>query len=331
MTSNDSAEPTIPAFTLTRGITRFLKAAGRFGSELSATLSSPSKASLTTTTASRPSQETATMNDITTVNTNAGGAPAPWHQGVDNAIVTHWQQKGYDLSDPKNVAIAASKGYLEAEKFIGVPPHRLLKLPENVADEVGWSNVWQRLGAPAEKTGYDFSQVKFADGTDLDAGFTDMMRDTAHSLHLPTSAAVAVAKNIIDFMQRQDHAEGEQLAGKLAEEKAQLNKDWGNSYEVNRQTAAQGAAKLGVKAEEVAALEKVVGYSRVMEMFRKVGAGTTEDAFINGNQGGQSLTTAQTAQNRLNELMANPVWCQKLSSNDPVTLQEFHQLTRVIA
>jgi len=68
-----------------------------------------------------------------------------------------------------------------------------------------------------------------------------------------------------------------------------------------------------------------------MEMFRKVGAGTNEDAYVSGKQGGEFMTTAQTAQTRLNELMANPAWGQKLSHGDPDTRREFDSLTRLIS
>ena len=133
------------------------------------------------------------------------------------------------------------------------------------------------------------------------------------------------------FMEQSDQREAEGMAQKLTEEKAQLQKDWGNNYEYNRQTAVQGANKLKVTQEDIAALEKVVGYSRVMEIFRKVGAGTTEDAYIAGKQGGEFMTTQQTAQTRLNELVANPQWAQRLSQNEPEARREFEQLTRLIS
>jgi len=256
---------------------------------------------------------------------------APWHAGVDNEILTHWQHKGYDLSDPKKVALAATKGQIEAQKYLGVPPSQLLRLPENVSDEAGWANVWQRLGAPADKTGYDFSQVKFADGTDLDNGFAEFMRERAYEMHLPTSTAVNLSRGFVEFMEAADRREAEQVSTKLAEEKAQLSKDWGNDFEFNRQTAVQGAQKLKVTAEDVVALEKVVGYARVMEMFRKVGAGSNEDVYVQGKQGGEFMTTAQTAQARMNELMANPQWAQRLMNNEAEARREFDQLTKLIS
>jgi hypothetical protein len=264
--------------------------------------------------------------------TNVAAPPvAPWHNVLDTEIRTYALKKGYDLSDPMKAFMASARGHMEAEKFIGVPPSRLLKLPEDVNDEAGWKAVYQRFGAPVDKSGYDFSQVKFSDGTDLDQGFAEFMRAKAFDLHLPKDNAAALTQAFVGFMEQSDQREAETATQKLTEEKAQLQKDWGNNYEYNRQTAVSGAQKLKVSAEDVAALEKVVGYSRVMEMFRKVGAGTTEDAYISGKQGGEFMTTAQTAQARLSELTNNPQWAAKLVANDAETRREFEQLTRLIS
>jgi len=270
--------------------------------------------------------------DITKVQTSVPQVPqVPWHQSLDNDIKSYSLKKGYDLSDPAKAFAFAAKGHMEAEKYLGVPPQQLLRLPADVNDEAGWNAIYQRFGKPIDKSGYDFSKVKFADGSDIDASFADFMREKAFEMHLPTTSAAALAQGFAGYMEQKQKIENEQAAAKLTEEKAQLQKDWGNQYEFNRQTAVQGAQKLKVTAEDVAALEKVVGYARVMEMFRKVGSGSNEDVFVQGKQGGEFMTTAQTAQARLNELMANQQWAQRLTQNEPEARREFEQLTRLIS
>ncbi len=277
---------------------------------------------------SRPEQETAPMTDTTVISppppggTPTGGTPpaditnmtspptTPWHTTLDNEIKTYAHKKGYDLSDPMKAFMASAKGHMEAEKFLGVPPHQLLRLPADINDEAGWKAVYQRFGAPVDEKGYDFSSVKFADGSDLDQGFAEFMRKKAFELHLPTTSAAALSQAFVGFMEDADKREVETAGSKLAEEKAQLQKDWGNNYEYNRQTAVQGANKLKVTAEDVAALEKVVG---------------------SGKQGGEFMTTAQTAQARLNELTNNPQWASRLVANEPEARREFDQLTKLIS
>ena len=269
--------------------------------------------------------------DITKVTTTPVASP-PWHQSVDNDMKVHWQSKGYDISDPVKVALAATKAHMEAVKFLGVPPNQLLRLPNDVNDEAGWNAVYQRFGAPADKSGYDFSKVKFGDGSDLDTGFADFMREKAHELHLPKNSAEALSQAFVGFMEQADKNEATQNVQRLAEQKAQLQKDWGNNYEFNRQTAVQGAQKLGATVEMVNALEQAAGYAAVMEMFRKVGSGTVEEAFIQGQQkGGEFMNAAQTAQHRLNELVANPQWSARLNSGEAEARREFDTLTKAIA
>ena len=47
--------------------------------------------------------------------------------------------------------------------------------------------------------------------------------------------------------------------------------------------AQQAAKALGATPEQVAALESVVGYDKVMEMFRSIGSKIGEDKLFTGN------------------------------------------------
>src|SRR5881394_756652 len=64
----------------------------------------------------------------------------------------------------------------DAEKLVGVPADQVLRVPKDAADEKGWNAVWSRLGKPTDAKGYDFSDIKFADGTAPDATFVETMR-----------------------------------------------------------------------------------------------------------------------------------------------------------
>jgi len=276
-----------------------------------------------------PTVPPASRSDITSVTPPA--PQAPWHANLDPDIKTYALQKGYDLSDPAKAFVYAAKGHIEAQKFLGVPPQQLLRLPADVNDEAGWNAIYQRFGKPLDKSGYDLSKVKFADGTDLDAPFAEFMREKAFELHLPTTSAAALTQAFVGYMEQSDRRELEGHTAKLAEEKALLAKEWGANYEYNRQMAVTGAQKLRVSQEDVNALEKVVGYGRVMEMFRKVGSGSSEDAFVSGKQGGEFMTSAQSAQARLIQLQENPEWRAKLAAGDPGARAENEQLCKVIS
>src|SRR5258708_6406048 len=104
----------------------------------------------------------------------AGTPPAsdkPWHDGLAAEDVGYFQNRGWDKVDAKTAAINAAKAHREAEKLIGAPADKIIRLPNDPNDAEAWRQVRLRLGAPKDAKEYDFSTVKFADGTDLDEPF----------------------------------------------------------------------------------------------------------------------------------------------------------------
>lgn len=260
----------------------------------------------------------------------AAAAAKPWYEGkADAETVGYWQNKAWKADDPVTIALEATKAAREAQKFVGAPPDQLIRLPKDAGDEAGWNAVWNRLGKPKDAKEYDLSAVKFADGTAIDDGFADMIRQTAFSQHLPKDAATAFAQSVVKFMEGADAAEIAETTAKLNAEKAELAKNWGPNADLNKLTAMQGAKRLGVTPEAVAALEKTIGYAQTMEMFRKVGAGTSEDTFVEGK--GTTPTTVASAQARLAELQSDKAWVDRLFKGDAAARREHDNLIAQIA
>lgn len=256
----------------------------------------------------------------------------PWHGGkVDADTLGFWSNKGYDVTDPVKLSTELTKQYREAEKFVGAPASQLLKLPKDLADEAGWTAVYQRLGAPADPKEYDFSAVKNAAGQAPDAALLDTIRATAASLRLQKDKAPDLASAVVKHL---DGIAAEKAAADgaaLAAEKAALAASWGTNKDLNRLTAMQGAKRLGVDPETVAKLDEVLGHSKVMEMFRKIGAATSEDTFIEGRRGSDTVSTVEGAKVRLNELTTDKAWGKRLEDRDPAAIREFQNLTQLIA
>lgn len=255
-------------------------------------------------------------------------APTPWYEGkLDADAIGYAQNKGWKLDDPVTFATESFKAAREAQKFVGVPPEQLIRLPKDAKDEAGWNSVWQRLGVPKEAKEYDFSAVKRADGTAIDEAFADTIRQTAITNRIPKDAATAFAQSMVKHLESQEAAQIAERTAKLGSEKAELAKSWGPNADLNKLTAMQGAKRLGVSAEEIAALENVTGYSKVMEMFRKIGAGTSEDTFVDGKG---TPTTQASAQARLTELQADKAWVDRLFKGDAAARREHDALIQQI-
>ena len=123
--------------------------------------------------------------------------PAAWHAGLDAELVGHVTNRGWDKLDPAKAAVEAAKAHREAEKYLGVPADRLVRLPANLTDPVEMKPVWQKLGAPAEAKDYDFTSVKDAAGQPIAAPLAEAIRATAFAANVPKDVATQIAATVV--------------------------------------------------------------------------------------------------------------------------------------
>lgn len=255
-----------------------------------------------------------------------------WHAGLDAELVGHVTNRGWDKLDPAKAAAEAAKAHREAERLIGVPADRIIRLPQDLTDPAGMKPVWQKLGAPAEAKDYDFSSVKDAAGQPIAAPLAEAIRATAFEASVPKDVATKIAATVVkhfDSVTKEANAVAE---AKLTEERAALKTNWTTNHDANMVVARDGAVKLGVTPEEVAALEKVVGYAKTMEMFRKVGAASAEHNFINPSNGGNNnaIMTREQAIARKAELTADTEWGKRYMNGGAPEKREMDALVRII-
>ena len=262
----------------------------------------------------------------------AGTTPpptAPWYEGkADAEIIGHWQNRGWHDKDAVTVAIEATKAHRQAEKFIGVPADQVIRLPKDASDEAGWKQVWSRLGASSDPKDYVFNGP---DGKPIEGPLGDFLRDRAAKLQLPKDKAAALAADLVKHTQDTKVAEKVELDAKVAEEKGALAKSWGKNMEANMFVAKQAAAKLGVSPDQVAALEGVVGYAKVMELFRSIGARIGEDKFVSSTGPTPGVMTREQAVAKKAELMADSAWAKRYLSGGAPENREMTALLTLIA
>lgn len=266
----------------------------------------------------------------------AAAASQPWYHGADQETVGYLQNRGWDRLQPAEVALKAAQAHREAERMLGVPKDELLRRPK---DEASAREFYSKLGVPAVATEYDFSAVKFSDGEALDAEFVSFLQNEALALHVPKADAARFAASLVKRMESQEAAETTVKQGQLALEKSELQKSWANNFDTNLFLARRGVAALGLEPSTVEALESVVGYSKLMEAFRKVGEMNGEAKFItNGASGGPNgpggVFTREQAIARQRELQNDRApggFVEKYLKGDPSAFQEMMSLSRIIA
>lgn len=254
---------------------------------------------------------------------------AAWHAGLDDATKAYVQTKGLADKPVIEAFASAAKFHREAEAFVGTPAERLLRLPAEANDAEGWKAVWQKLGAPVDAAGYDFSGIKRAGDQPVEAALTEALRTAALNANLPVSAAQGVATAVVQALDAQAVAQATERAAALETARAALKANWGQNYEAFQFAAKQAATALGVTPEQVTALESVVGYDKVMDMFRNIAGKIGEDRFINNGPNKDAPMTVEAAKERLDELKRDQAWAKRFLDGDSAANKEFQALTTI--
>lgn len=273
------------------------------------------------------------MTGETTTTTTT--APAPWFEGADSDTLGYLQNRGWDKVDAKEAALGAIKAHREAEKHLGVPSNQIVRIPKDASDTQGWTDLRSKLGVPADEKGYDFSAVKFKDGSTVDAGFAETLGKALLEANVSKERAAGVAQNLVKFMESNDEAALAETTAKLVQEKQTLAANWGNHFQANMILAQRAFSALGGEGkagEIIAVLEKQVGYAAVMDFMRGIGMNMKEDPFVTSvmRSNGDGPMTADQARATLNDRMHDAQWCQKLEAGDMAARREFDNLTRMM-
>lgn len=266
------------------------------------------------------------MTDTTTTDTTTTTTTqAVWHEGLDGTLKGFLETKGVPLDDPKVVTSKLTEMYRNAERFVGVPPDQIIKRPKADASPEDLRAYYEQIGAPKEAKDYDLSAVK-------DATLAEAMRAAMHNRGVPKDAAAEVASAVAKALDSKQVTDTTLETAKLAEQKERLQQNWGEKFAYNHLQAIEGARRLGIDPDAVKALEGVIGYDKVMEAMRKIGANTREDTFIErgGGNGQGDVTTVEGARERKQQLMADPAWVAKYNSGDPSAKREMTRLNQMI-
>lgn len=253
-----------------------------------------------------------------------------WTTGLDAEIIGHAQTQGWDKLTPAQAAAAAIKEARANATINGIPAAELVRVPTDRNPEA-MRALYERLGRPKDDAGYDFSTVKVGDQP-LDAAFTDKVRAIAAAENLPLDVAQRVAAGFAGYQAEVATARATETAAALVEAKGRLAANWGANAEANMFVAKQAAAKLGVDAAGIAALEQVVGYDKVMELFLTVGQKIGEDKFItNGNPAIPGVLSKEQAVAQKKDLMQDTAFTARYLAGDAAAVRQMTALNTLIA
>lgn len=265
--------------------------------------------------------------------TPPAGGDKPWFDGASTEDVGYFQNRGWDKVDAKTAALNAAKAHREAEKLIGAPADKIVRLPNDPNDVEAWRQVRLKLGMPQDEKGYTdpLKVVKHADGSELTPAEVASWSKKAFSLGLKPADALILVSESVKEADAGLSTNTVELEGKLAAQKSELAKNWGPNFDANMFVAKQTASKLGVTPAQIAATESVIGYDKIMEMFRSIGTKIGEDRFVlNPANPGAGAMTREQAVDRKASLMADQVWVKAYLDGDAAKKVEMTALNTMI-
>lgn len=253
-----------------------------------------------------------------------------WYSALDADTQAYITSKG--LADkPAHEAFAqAAKSHREAEAYIGTPADQLLKLPKADAKPEEWDAVHTRLGRPVTADKYDLAGVKFTDGSEVDAAFTDFVRAEAFKGGLSQAAATAMAQGFVNFLEKQTAADAGEQTAALEAQRSELKASWGQNFDANLFIARQAALKLGLTPEQVAAMETSMGYKNLMEAFSTIGRKIGEDTFVADTSRGDGTMTADQAKARIAEMKTDSDFQKRLLAGGAAEAREFKAMHEIV-
>jgi hypothetical protein len=227
------------------------------------------------------------------------------------------------------------KSYRNAEKMLGAPADKLLRMPTRPDDEAGWRNLYQKLGAPEKAEDYDFTGIEF-DGIDgATDRFISAIRGAAAELNMPKAMAERMAQTFHKYIANEDATIAATTQAQLADETRRLEADWGargsDRYRANEFIADQAIKALGVGQDALNKLRDGLGASEAAKLFHRIGLQMGEDKYVAGQNPAQpGLMSRDQAAARRTELMRDRDFVTRYNAGDMTARREMNALDMII-
>lgn len=208
--------------------------------------------------------------------------------------------------------------YVNLEKLVGAPPEQIIKLPKDMADP-SMKDVWSRLGKPVNAADYKIEAIK---GSDPE--FSKTISSIFHDADVPVSMAHKITTKYNEHVAAVVTKQQTEYTAKVERENVALRTEWGAQHDSRIEIAKNAAKAFGVSAEQINALEKVMGFAGVHKMMYTIGSKIGEADFVRGGgkPGDFNGMTVDSAKAQIAALRADKLFVARFSSKDPVVASE---------
>lgn len=254
-----------------------------------------------------------------------GGSNEPWYAKIaDPDLRGLAELKKWDSPDK------VLQSYKHLESHMGVPPERLLRLPEKV-DDPAWGEIKSKLGFAAPEKPEDY-ELAVPEGFDQD--YAKAVAAKAKELGIPKHMLKGLAEHNNEMVKSALEAAEKADEQRQNDALAALRAEWGGTYEKSM-ALAQRAEELvmketGLTPEAAEAWRKAdpQGYYKLQAW---VGSKLGEGRRVDGNNPPeQTHMSPEAAKVRLKERMADGDWFKRWESGDVEARAEFKRLNGIL-
>lgn len=245
----------------------------------------------------------------------AGASAADWTSSLSDEMKGYVQNKGF--KDPTMIL----DSYRNFEKLMGAPKEKLLRLPDNIDDPQAANEFYSKLGRPGAAADY-----KIAPKEGGNKEFAGWMETTFFDAGLSTKQAEKIVNKWNEFQGNTAKAAEAAESAKLTEQEIALKKEWGAAYEQKISTAKKAASKFGVEDQVIDALEKQMGFDKVMKFFDAIGSKIGEAEYVGSGSANSFQMTPAAARSRIEDLKTDTEFKTKLLNGDTAAKTEWERL-----
>lgn len=167
-------------------------------------------------------------------------ATQDWRSGLDPTIKNHPSLQNFKA--PGDLA----KSWVEAQKLIG---RDKIPVPGEKATKEDWDMVFERLGRPKDKDGYEIPELQLPEGYPAPSKeFMEEFKGKALELGMLPAQVNGLYKWFMDQQVNEFNQFGEQRKNQRGEAENALRKMWGKAFEQNFTIAEQAVNKYGTES-----------------------------------------------------------------------------------
>lgn len=240
-----------------------------------------------------------------------GDGAKPWFAAIpEEDARQHIEAKGY--KNPAELALAN----LNLTKLHRGDP-TVVGLPGDDATPEQMAEFYNKIGRPADPTGYEF---KFADGVEADPKMMEFARTAFHEVGLNTKQAQLLADKWNAFMGEQQQELLSGVAGQNDQELADLATRWGADLDKNKAAGHRAVQALGLSNDLIERVEQQIGSAAIVELLASIGRKSDEGGFTGGSGTGDpnnpDTMSKEQAQARITALHSDDEFQKKYTDRN---------------